>query len=106
MITEILDEIRIAEAEAEEITKKAAEDAKQTVLHADEESRKIRLTTVKAVKEERRKVAETAAKEGGVQYAKIVASGKTAADKLVKETSVDKAAEFIKEKVLTAYVDC
>lgn len=106
MIKEILDEIRTAEAEAEEITKKAAEDAKQTVLGADEESRRIRLDAIKSVKEERRKIAESAGKEGDEKYAEIVAEGKKAAEKLVKETSVKAAAEFIKEKVMSAYVDC
>ena len=56
MINEILDEIRAVEAEAEEIAKKAEEDAKRTVFDADEEARRIRLETLKTVKEERRKV--------------------------------------------------
>ena len=51
MINEILDEIRAVEAEAEEIAKKAEEDAKRTVFDADEEARRIRLETLKTVKE-------------------------------------------------------
>ena len=106
MINEILDEIRAVEQEADELTKKAIEDARQTVLEADEECRKIRLTTIKAVKEERRKVVDNANKEGGAIYAKIVGDGKRAAEKLVKDTDVEKAVEFIKEKVLAGYVGC
>ena len=49
MINEILDEIRAVEAEAEEIAKKAEEDAKRTVFDADEEARRIRLETLKTV---------------------------------------------------------
>ena len=105
MINEILDEIRAVEEEADEIMKKAVEEAKMTVINADEESRKIRAATVKAVKEERRKVVESANKEGDAQSAIILASGKVEAGKLVKETDVSEAVRFIKEKVLTSYVD-
>lgn len=105
MINEILDEIRLAEAEADEMQKKAVEDAKQAVINADEESRKIRATAVKAVKEERRKVVDTATKEGNEQSQKILASGKTEANKMVKDADVTEAVKFIKEKVLASYVD-
>ena len=105
MIKEILDEIRLVEAEVDEMQKKAAEDAKQAVLDADEESRKIRATAVKAVKEEHRKVVDSATKEGNAQSQKILASGKAEANKMIKEADVTEAVKFIKEKVLASYVD-
>ena len=91
MIKEILDEIRTAEAEAEEITKKAAEDAKQTVLGADEESRRIRLDAIRSVKEERRKIAESAGKEGDEKY-----FTETLAQIYIRQGRYSKALEIIK----------
>lgn len=105
MINEILDEIRVVEKEAEEIRKKAAEDARQTVLDADEQCRIIRAETVKAVKEERRKVVEEANAEGDAMYAEIVRKGREQADAEIKQTDTRKAVEFIKEKVLSGYVN-
>lgn len=105
MINEILDEIRLAEAEADEMQKKAAEDAKNAVIEADEQSRIIRADAIKAVKEERRKVVESATNDGNANYQKILASGRAEAGKLVKETDVGEAVKFIKEKVLASYVD-
>ena len=105
MINEILDEIRIAEKEADEIQKKAAEDARQTVLDADEKCRIIRAETVKSVKEERRKVVDKANAEGDAVFAEIVRKGQEQANAKIKETDTNKAVEFIKEKVLSGYVD-
>lgn len=105
MINDILEEIRSVEIEADEIMAKAAEDAKQAVVTADEESRNIRSNTIKAVKEERRKVVELAIKTGETRYAKILSAGKTEADKILKETNTKPAITFIKEKVLSRYVD-
>lgn len=105
MINEILDEIRVAEKEAEEMVKKAAEDARQTVLDADEKCRIIRAETVKSVKEERRKVVEKANAEGDAKFAEIVNKGKEEAKKTIEATNTDKAVEFIKEKVLSGYVN-
>ena len=41
MINDILEEIRVAEKEAEEMMERAVEDAKLAVISADEESRNI-----------------------------------------------------------------
>ncbi len=105
MLNEILDEIRIAEKEAEETAKKAEEDAKQTVFNADEEARKIRLETLKTVKEERRKVVEQAEKCGDEKADAIIAEGKIFVQKIVTDTPTEKAAEYIKEKVSARYVN-
>ena len=105
MINDILEEIRAVEIEADETMAKAVEDAKQAVVTADEESRNIRSNTIKAVKEERRKVVDLAIKEGEVRYAKILSAGKTEADKILKETDIKPAIAFIKEKVLSCSVD-
>ena len=103
MINDILDEIRIAEKEAEEMMERAIEDAKLAVISADEEGRNIRNTTIRAVKEERRKVVESATKEGNTRYNKILSAGKLEADRIIKETEINKAVELIKEKILSNY---
>jgi vacuolar-type H+-ATPase subunit H len=103
MINDTLDAIIAAEKQADELTAKAAEDARQAVASADEESARIRSETVKAVKSERKKVIESAEDDGKTQCDRIMASGKTVAEKLVKETDVDAAVNFIKEKVLSDY---
>lgn len=105
MLKDTLNEILKAEQEADEIMAKAEEDAKQAVLSAELECDRIRKTTVKAVKEERKKVVESATKEGDVQYAKILSIGNQTAEKMAKETDVAVAVKFIKEKVLSGYVN-
>ena len=105
MINDILEEIRVAEKEAEEMMERAVEDAKLAVISADEESRNIPNMTVRAVKEERRKVVESAMKEGNTQYNKILFAGKQEADKIIRETEINKAVDFIKERILASYAN-
>ncbi|MBR1746697.1 MAG: hypothetical protein IJ735_00625 [Clostridia bacterium] len=104
MIQDTVNEILQAEAEAERITAEANEEAKRVVTVAEENATKLRAETVKSVKEERKKVAESAEKEGDAQYEKILLAGKAKADDLREHTDVNKAAEFIKNKVLEGYV--
>ena len=105
MINDTLNEILQAEEEAAQIMQRAEEDAKQTVISADAECEKIRKTTVKAVKEERKKVVESANREGDKQYAKILEAGVTVAQNMERNTDVTEAVKFIKEKVLSNYVN-
>ena len=112
MMKDLLEEIRNAEKEAEDIQAKAIEEAKQMVLNADEESRKIRNDTIKAVKYERLKVIESANKEGQAQAAKIISSGKVSSAKMIKEMELTKSVDFvmaivfIKDKVFERYGNC
>lgn len=73
------------------------------MFDADEEARRIRLETLKTVKEERRKVVEQAEKCGDEKADEIIAEGEKTAEKIVMQTPVDKAAEYIKEKVSARY---
>ena len=104
MIQDTVNEILKAEAEAEKITADANEEAKRVVTLAEENATKLRAETVRSVKEERKKVVESAEKEGDAQYEQILLAGKSRADGLRKNTDVKKAAEFIKNKVLEGYV--
>lgn len=104
MINEVLDEIRATEEECARLMKQAAEEAKQAVLHADEECRNIRLNAIRNVKDERRKVVEEANRAGDAKAAKIISAGRVAAQSLAKNTDRGKAAEFVKNMVLSAYV--
>lgn len=105
MITDTVNAILEAEKQAEEITSSASEEAKVIVSQAETEAEKIRLDAVEKVKKERTKVIESAVKEGDASYAKIVLAGKKQSDKIENGTALDKAADFIKEKVLTEYVN-
>ena len=104
MIQDTVNEILKAEAEADKITADANEEAKHVVTLAEENAAKLRAETVRSVKAERKKVVESAEKEGDAQYEQILLAGKSRADDLRKKTDVKKAAEFIKEKVFAEYV--
>lgn len=103
MITDTINAILEAEQQANHMLAQASEDAKNMVADADNECEKIRNIAKDAVKEDRKKVVESATKEGETEYEKIILSGKNSADKLKKSTDTTKAVEFIKEKVLTSY---
>lgn len=103
MIQETVNAILEAEAKAGEITAQAADEAKLIVQNADGEADKLRSETVEKVKAERKKVADSAENEGNAEYQKILLAGNKQTDKLLKTTDVTKAAEFIKEKVISGY---
>ena len=104
MIQDTVNEILKAEQEADQLTSDANEEAKRIVTLAEENAAKLRAETVKAVKEERKKVAESAEKEGNEQYERILLAGRSRADSLRKTTDVSVAADFIKDKVIASYV--
>ena len=104
MIQDTVNDILLAEQEADKITADANEEAKRIVTTAEENAAKLRAETVRSVKEERKKVVESAEQEGNAQYEQILLAGKKRADALRQGTDVDKAAEFIKNKVLEGYV--
>ena len=104
MIQDTVNEILKAEAEADNITADANEEAKRVVTLAEENATKLRAETVRAVKEERKQVVASAEKEGDAQYEQILLAGRSRADRLRKDTDVKKAVEFIKDKVLEGYV--
>ena len=74
MIQETVNAILEAEAKADEITSQANEEAKRIVTDAEAGAEKLRFDTVRSVKEERKKVADSAQKEGDKEYEKIKAS--------------------------------
>ena len=104
MIQDTVNDILVAEQEADKITADANEEAKRIVTTAEENAAKLRAETVRSVKTERKKVVESAEKEGDAQYEKILLAGKTRAEELKKGTDVNKAAAFIKNKVVEGYV--
>ena len=57
------------------------------------------------VKKERANVIESALKEGNDSYEKILLAGKQQSDKIENGTALNKAVDFIKEKVLSEYVN-
>ena len=104
MIPDTVNDILLAEQEADKIAFDANEEAKRIVTTAEETAAKLRAETVRAVKEERKKVVESAEQEGDAQYEQILLAGKKKADSLKKTTDVDKASAFIVDKVLEGYV--
>ncbi len=105
MIHDTVQEIIAAEKEAERMNAQALEDARVSVAQAEKESEKITKDVVDMVKEERRKVVANALSDGEKLYNQIVAGGKQNVARLQNATDTDKAAQFIKEKVFSEYVN-
>lgn len=105
MIQETVSAILDAEAQAAEITAQASEEAKTIVANAENEAEKLRASTVSAVKEERKKVALSAREEGDAKYEEIMLAGKSEAKRLEERVDITRASDFIKEKVLSGYVN-
>ncbi len=99
MIQDTVKAVIEAEKQAAEITKAASEEGKIIVANAEKEAEKLRISTVNEVKEERKKVVASAEEEGEKEYEKIILAGKAQAAKLSEGVKLDKAIEFIKEKI-------
>jgi len=103
MITETVNAVLQAENEANTITAQAMEEAKRIVSDAQNTAEAIRKNTAARMKSDRKIVVAEAEKQGEEEFIKITEAGKQATDKLEKEISVEKAVEFIKNKVLSSY---
>lgn len=105
MLNETINAILKTEAEADAMVKEALEEAKTMVVNADAEAEKIRANIKKLVKEDRISVAMQANADGDKQYEHILLSGEKQAAVIVADTDVVKAVAYIKEKVLSRYVN-
>ena len=105
MIHDAVNEILKVEEEVSGQIARTMEDAKETVMQAEKEAEKIRADAVVRMKEENRRSADVARQDAEKQYNQIMASGKQNAQRLLSGTDVTSAADFIKQKVLSAYVD-
>lgn len=106
MIHDTVNAILEAEKQADLDIAKATEDAKESILQAEKEAEKIRHDVVERMKIERKKTVEAAVADAEKQYNQILTSGKQNAQRLLSATDVQKAVDFIKEKVIEKYVHC
>lgn len=103
MIEETIKKVIDAEKEAEEITKRALEDAKNTVSHADDEAIKVRSNAREKVKTERKQVVLQANADGDNEYSKILATGEKECISLKQKTSTRKAVIKIADLIFERY---
>lgn len=106
MIHETVDAILAAEERVARDIAQATEDAKESVQQAEKEAERIRAEVVIRMKSERKKSAEAAIADGEKQYTQILASGKQNAQRILTATDLGPAVDYIKNKVIAAYVDC
>ena len=103
MIEETIKKVIDAEKEAEEITKRALEDAKNTVSHADDEAIKVRNNAREKVKAERKQVVLQANADGDNEYSKILVAGEKECISLKQKTSTRKAVIKIADLIFERY---
>ena len=104
MIEEILEEIKEAEKKAEKIISDAEEQAKQIVVDADKSAVKIKVEATNFVKNERQNVIATAEKDAANIFDKTILEGKKSAERIISNTDISKAVEFIKAELFNLYV--
>lgn len=103
MLNQTLESIIVAETKAEKLINDALNEAKAMSTNATIEAEKIKIDTVRNVKEERGRVTETATKEAEENYENIISLGKDAAEKLIRESDTTQVVKIIKAKVLSKY---
>lgn len=103
MIEETLKKVIEAEKEAEEIIKKALEDAKNTVSYADDQAINIRNEARDKVKSERKQVVLQAKQDADEKYSVIITEGGKESASLKKNTSIKKASTKIAEIIFDKY---
>ena len=105
MIDEVLDEIRNAEAKADQKQKDAYQQGKDIVLQAEFDAAKLKKQTVLDCKQSQKDAALEAEKKANMAREAILKNGKQNSEKLVddKNSAIEDAANKIVEELLAKY---
>ncbi|MCR4660676.1 MAG: hypothetical protein K5765_01590 [Clostridia bacterium] len=104
MIENILEEIKQAEEKATKIINDAEEHAKQIVIDADKTAVKIKLEATAFVKEQKQMVVELAEQDAKKIFDKTISEGYKSAERIIANTDIKPAVEFIKDELFNLYV--
>lgn len=105
MIDEVLNEIREAEAKADQIQKDAYQQSKDIMVQAELEASKLKKQTVLDCKQHQKEAQAEAEEKANKERETILKKGQQKADKLVedKNAAIETAADKIVDELLTKY---